>query len=363
MIKAGVYVHLPFCLKKCAYCDFLSHPPQTGEIKAYLEALEIEIKRFNVEGLTLFIGGGTPSVVPPALLVELIFKLNQAYGPFFEASIEINPATVDRDYLQALLFSGINRLSIGVQSFDDSTLQLMGRIHNSLEAKEAIYLAREVGFKNINIDLIYGYPGTDLNSLEKTLKTAVALPVEHISYYGLQLEPGSVLYQKNPTLIADAEFVKMYYLGLEIFEKNGFFQYEVSNFAKEGKECRHNLIYWYNEEYLGLGVGAVSRLGRLRFKNTSSTDGYITSLKNNLKIIVEREKLTDELLLKENIMLGLRLKKGLNPKQLFGRPLEEIYPSETAFLLKEGFLEKVGSNIRLTKKALPIMNTVISSFF
>ncbi len=363
MIKAGVYVHLPFCLKKCTYCDFLSHPPKKGEIAAYLDALEIEIERFKVEGLTLFIGGGTPSVVPPALLVELIHKLQQTYGPFLEASIEINPATVDRDYLQALLFSGINRLSIGVQSFDDSTLQLMGRLHNSREAKEVIYLAREVGFKNINIDLIYGYPGTDIISIEKTLKTAVALPVDHISYYGLQLEPGSELFRKNLLQIADEEFVEMYYLGLEILEANGFFQYEVSNFAKENKECNHNLIYWHNKEYLGLGAGAVSRLGRRRFKNISSTDLYITNLKNNSRIIADSEKLTADLLLKENIMLGLRLKKGLNPKQLGDRSLEELYPTETAFLLKEGLLEKVGPNIRLTKKALPIMNTVISRFF
>ncbi len=363
MIKAGVYVHIPFCLQKCAYCDFLSHPPKLGEIDNYLEALQLEIKRFKVQGSTLFIGGGTPSVVPPSSLAKLIRVLHQAYGPFSEVTVEVNPGTVDGDYLKILKDQGVNRLSVGVQSFNDHSLQAMGRIHSAKEAHDTIINAAKVGFTNISLDLIYGYPGMDLKEVEKTLQVAVSLPVTHISYYGLQIEPGTPIYGKNLSWVTDDDYVKMYLRGIEILESHRFKQYEVSNFALEGNESKHNLIYWHNEEYLGLGVGAVSRLGHIRYRNVDTVPEYINSLKKSQKIITLEEELTPELLLEEKIMLGLRLREGIGPEKLFGKTLAELYPEVVKELLDLGLLEKEGAHYRITRDAIPIMNTILSKFF
>lgn len=376
MIKAGIYVHIPFCLKKCAYCDFLSQSPKPGEIDSYLNALLLEIERYKVEGETLFIGGGTPSVVPPSSLNKLITQLKRAYGPFKESTVEINPNSVDRAYLETLLSCGIDRLSIGVQSFNDQTLKFMGRLHTSKEAIETIKLAREVGFRNISIDLIYGYPNTDLDSIEETLNIAVSLPLTHISFYGLQIEEGTYLFNQiqinHLNNLSDEEYLKMYYRGIEILEKYDFKQYEISNFAKEGFECKHNLIYWQNKEYLGLGVGAFSRLGKARFQNTVSLTEYIDKVRLGKKerIISIDERLTKEIYLKENIMLGLRLKEGLGPEELFGQDLRELYPDVVDTLLEEGLLEQLSfetdksqSRYRLSKRALFVSNAIIERFF
>ncbi|MFA6694308.1 MAG: radical SAM family heme chaperone HemW [Bacillota bacterium] len=367
MIKAGVYVHIPFCLKKCAYCDFLSHRPRSLEVNEYMEALAKEIERFKVEGQTLFIGGGTPSIVPPSLMERLIKKLDKQYGPFLEATIEVNPGTVDLNYLKMLYDLGIDRLSIGVQSFDDDTLKKMGRIHSSNEAQEAVLKACEVGFTNISIDLIYGYPQTTIKTLEETLKTAISLPISHVSFYGLQLEEGTELMKERPQMLSDKEYVGMYYRGMEVLEASGFMQYEISNFAKPDFECKHNLIYWKNLEYLGLGVGAVSRLGKVRYKNIESVLTYVKSIEDGARTLLVEEQLTAPVILKENIMLGLRLKEGIGPNELGGFSLDDLYPEAVALLSGAGYLEQfnqLGVNrYRLTKKALPVMNSVLSYFF
>lgn len=363
MPKVGVYVHIPFCLKKCAYCDFYSRPFRPLEIEAYLQALKQEIRRFKVEGYTLFIGGGTPSVVPPSLLAMLVENLNDAYGPFIESTVEVNPKTVDKDYLQTLLAVGIDRLSIGVQSFNDETLKAMGRVHNKKDAIETVLWAKEVGFNNISIDLIYGYPHTNLQEVENMLKEAVNLPVDHISYYGLQIEKGTELYNSEVSFLDDEEYVKMYYLGIDLLENYGFRHYEISNFAKDDKVSKHNLLYWHNLEYLGLGASAVSRIDRMRYHNISSIEAYIAKMKKDLSVREVDEVLTEEILLKENIMLGLRLKEGVGPENLFGNTLNELYPKEVGLLMENGLLEKEDNRFKLSRKGLPLMNSVISCFF
>lgn len=367
MIKAGVYVHIPFCRKKCAYCDFLSHVPTPLEIERYIEALELEIERFRVEGLTLFVGGGTPSVVPPSLMAVLIDRLQKAYGPFQEATIEVNPGTVDLEYLQMLKEKGIDRLSIGVQSFDDETLQKMGRIHTAAEAVKTVDYAVSAGFENVSIDVIYAYPGTTMQSLEKTLQIASGLPVTHISYYGLQLEEGTELFRVQPEMLSDSEYVEMYFRGIETLENAGFVQYEISNFAKPSYQCKHNLIYWKNQEYLGLGVGAVGRLGRVRYRNTEVVEEYIRSMHSGAIVQSVEEELTDELMLQENIMLGLRLREGVGPEDLGGSSLRELFPEAVVQLEEAGFLEEIvfrgTKRFRLTRKALPVMNSVVGYFF
>ena len=282
----GLYLHIPFCIQKCGYCDFLSAPAGREEREAYVQALEKEIRSYGdfaggYRVSTVFVGGGTPSCLE-ASQTERIFEVVKdtfEIERMPEISMEMNPGTVTKEKLQAYKNCGINRLSIGLQSVRDSNLRLLGRIHTYEEFLENFRLAREAGFQNINVDLISSLPGQTEESWREELKTIAELSPEHISVYQLILEEGTTFYEKyaaHPELLPDEETSRAIYQATEeVLGQYGFHQYEISNYAKEGRECRHNLKYWERDDYLGLGLGAASMVRNIRMNNTGDMKTYL----------------------------------------------------------------------------------------
>ena len=288
MDAIGLYVHIPFCRAKCAYCDFNSYAGLEHLFAPYVRALarEIELagRRHPLQAQTIYLGGGTPTVLPLDLLGEVLAACRRAFQvpEGAEVTVEANPGTVDGDYLAGLLSLGINRLSLGVQSFDEGELRLLGRIHTAREAVEACHLAREVGFDNLNLDLIYGIPRQTLAGWRETLRQALDLHPDHLSLYALTLEEHTPLAQR----IARGEVpapdddlaAEMYVLAEETLAEAGYVHYEISNWARPGRQCRHNLTYWRNQPYLGFGAGAHSYFRGVRWWNVSSPEEYIARL-------------------------------------------------------------------------------------
>ena len=314
----GLYIHIPFCKAKCFYCDFNSFSDKESYVKPYFEALKCELKLYEerLKGYTVstvFIGGGTPSLVDTHYIYEIInlchYLFNIQKGA--EISIETNPGTLSYDKLVSYKTVGINRLSMGLQAWQNKLLKSIGRIHSAEDFMENFNLARKVGFKNINIDLIFGLPGQSINDWQATLDNIIRLNPEHISCYSLKIEEGTVFgerYESGQLIPADDELDReMYSLACDKLEKYGFKQYEISNFARSGFECRHNLIYWNIGKYIGIGAGAHSYFEDNRFNNPYDLSGYIDSVSTgsipseNIQPIDKGESI------KEFIILGLRL--------------------------------------------------------
>ena len=281
----GLYVHIPFCMKKCSYCDFNSYAmcsfdiPEVS-IKRYMEALlrEVEIRsdavgQIGAQVVTVYLGGGTPTCLPEDSLLSLLGEISQAFPVAHnaEVTVECNPRTIDYRKLKALRDSGVTRLSIGIQSLDDRLLARLGRIHDASDSIEVFHLARKAGFRNLNIDLIYGIPGQTMKDWEQTLDLAVGLEPEHISAYGLMLEEGTPLWDEvraGTIEPCDEDLeIAMYYLAKDKLNLAGYEHYEISNFARPEYRCRHNIIYWKLEPYISLGAGAHSYVGRVRWSN------------------------------------------------------------------------------------------------
>lgn len=292
---AGIYLHVPFCVKKCAYCDFVSFPEQ-GRADAYFQALYKEIamaatecggKKFD----TVFFGGGTPSAVPLEFICTAMERIRACFDlEISEATIECNPGTVDMDKLKAYRRAGFNRISIGVQSFDNDLLRSIGRIHSAAQAEEAVKLSRAAGFENINIDLMYGLPGQSEKEYIDSIERGGLLDVDHISAYSLILEEGTPLYgwvkQGRAALPDDDAVYDMHRAGMARLESLGYKRYEISNYARPSCQCRHNINYWDVGEYIGLGLNSSSALrskeGELiRFRNSESMDDYISKIENS----------------------------------------------------------------------------------
>lgn len=351
-IKAkNLYIHIPFCKSKCHYCNFVSFANKKEFIGQYFDVLKKEIKFYfnNQELKTIYIGGGTPSVINIKLYQDIIKLFN--FSTDSEITMEINPATVDFEYLKNLKSLGINRLSIGIQSFDDKILKLINRAHNSKEAAETVKLARKAGFENISIDLIYGIQ--NMESWEKSLEQALRLEVNHISTYGLKIEENTEFYKNPPQNLPDDELQSEIYLKtIEILENSGFNQYEISNFAKTGFKSRHNLCYWKNQEYFGFGLSAHGYLDGVRYSNTENLEEY---MKNPLQkasetAISEKEKL------KEHIFLGLRLTEGISADIL------KDYSKIVEKYVSYGLMCHEGKNIRLTKQGILLSNSILAEF-
>lgn len=365
-----LYIHIPFCIKKCAYCDFLSFQYDENLAVKYTDALckELELKKDFLGTLkTVYIGGGTPSILPVKCFNQIFecLKNNFEFQSGAEITIEANPGTINEALLNMLISVGVNRLSIGIQSFNDNELKVLGRIHDSKEAVKAIELIHKKDFHNFSVDLMYGIPSQTPETWKNSLSNAVALKPSHISTYELTPEKGTSLYNQLATgqiKMPDEEVIlSMYDYAINYLSSNGYKHYEISNFAIPKFECIHNLNYWDRGEYVGAGLGAHSFVNGIRSKNIENINAYIEQIDNRKIPEAESMKVTESNAKKEFIFLGLRKIEGINISDAKQLGLGILNASEK--MIKDGYLEIAGSNLRLTKKGLVILNTVIVRLF
>lgn len=377
MKKLGIYIHIPFCRKKCNYCDFYSVKWDKNKEDNYVKAVIKEVQSYKQKICekyivdTIYFGGGTPTVIDPGN-IDVI--MNSIYDLFdvdscCEISMEANPNSLTRENLNIYRKAGINRLSIGVQSLNDDILKKIGRLHNSREALKGIHLAQLAGYENINVDLMFNIPGQKINDIESTVKQILNLHIKHISFYSLKLEKNTPLYilEQNKKIKMPGEDLErqMYYAGRDMMEKNNVYQYEISNFAEKGFECRHNLKYWNQEEYIGLGPDAYSFLDRKRYSNPGDIEKYCFSAEKSAFIKNVQEILSDENMVFEFIMLKLRLTKGINVVEFYNKFLFDFndkYKKQIDHLQKYGLIEQSGDYFRLTKRGMDISNYVFEQF-
>ncbi|MEE1031721.1 MAG: radical SAM family heme chaperone HemW [Ruminococcus sp.] len=366
-----LYIHIPFCIKKCEYCDFLSGPGTISAQREYVDAVCREIEALdgyeNYEVVSVFIGGGTPSVLPGAWIREIIGETREkfTYLPDAEITIEANPGTVTLEKLKEYRKAGINRISFGCQSADNRELKMLGRIHTWEEFLESFSLAREAGFSNINVDLMSGLPGQTVTSWEESLRKVAGLDPEHISAYSLIIEEGTPFAQKELDLPDEDEEREMYENTHQILESYGFSQYEISNYAKPGKESRHNIGYWIRREYLGIGLGSSSLIQNQRFCNTSDMKVYLKNSNLPETIRKDNEKLSRKEQIEEFMYLGLRMLKGVSAKQfaaVFGIGMMQVYGEVIDKYVKMGFLEWRGDCLRFTRAGISVSNPILAEF-
>jgi oxygen-independent coproporphyrinogen III oxidase len=369
-----IYLHIPFCLRKCQYCDFLSFAGEESRYQDYRKALEAEAENCllplgSYQVSTVFFGGGTPSLLPGREIGDVLAVLRRRFPfrPDAEITLEANPGTVTGEKLRAYRQAGVNRLSLGCQSTDNRELKYLGRIHSYEDFLRTWHLACEAGFTNRNVDLMSGLPGQTVASWERSLRQVAELGPEHISAYSLILEEGTPFYQKRETLNLPGEEEErlMYERTHEILEEYGYCQYEISNYAKPGRACRHNLGYWRGTEYLGLGLGASSLLGHSRYRNTDDFSFYLEHSADTAAIRQETERLSLEDQQAEYMILGLRLMAGVSVEEFerrFGRRLHQVYGSVIEKYQKLGLLEEEEGMIRLTRRGISLSNTVMADF-
>lgn len=371
MIKSA-YIHIPFCTKRCNYCSFVSFETLTLK-NIYIDALLREIKHFykNDKLETLYIGGGTPSTLSIGDFEQILEMFN--FAPNAEITVEINPNNVDKDYLQGLKNLGVNRLSIGVQVFDDAILKTIGRTHSSKDAVLAVKTAQSAGFDNISIDLIYGLPNQSVKKFEKSLLSAMELNIQHISLYGLKIEQGCNFFNNRPDFLPDDDFqADMYLRAVEILgnpaenagqngSRHKFLHYEISNFALNNYQSKHNLRYWNNESYYGFGVSAHGYQDGVRYSNESDIEKY---LQNPLSH-AGSEKLDVKKQLEEEIFLGFRKIEGINVCDInkkFGIDFEENFRSVLDKYIQSAHIEKTPLGYKLSTNGILLSNIILSEF-
>lgn len=360
-MKRGLYIHIPFCKQKCNYCDFASYAGQESQLDAYLGALAHEAVLYKEIGCrTLYVGGGTPSLLAEhqlRRLAKIIRKNFKEIAAFDESTLEANPESLTPAKIQTLRELGFNRLSIGLQSFNDDELKTLGRVHNAAQFTAAYQAAREGGFTNINVDLIAGLPGQSLESFLDSLRHLVALRPEHISVYGLQIEEGTPFF-KQGVVCDDALMRRMLEETRACLTQAGYHHYEISNFALPGYEAQHNTNYWQNGEYLGLGCAAASYRCGVRRQNTANVEDYIFDMENGKTPIVFSERLTGPAQEGESLLLALRQLDGVEPTagqmQLFGPAIEKH--------IQNGLLTRVDKKIKLSEEGLYLASEVMRSF-
>lgn len=387
MREIGIYVHIPFCKQKCYYCDFKSYANKEELIEKYIKWLKYEIKEVGegnkldyendldelVTVKTIYIGGGTPSYLDSKYIKEIIEEIRENFklADKVEITIEVNPGTVNKTKLLDYINSGINRISIGLQSTDNELSKRIGRIHKYEDFLQTYNMAREVGFKNINVDLMLALPGQTIAKLEKGLKQVIDLQPEHISLYSLIIEDGTKIEKmlKNNEITLPDENIerKMYWETKKVLEEAGYIHYEISNFAKEGYKSEHNWNCWSQKEYMGFGVAAHSYTNDVRFSNIDSIEEYIENYEqgNVTDNFVFHEKQTQSSKMKEYMMLGLRKIEGISIQEFknkfVGNPLY-IYRKELQKLVEEELIEIELDKIKLTKKGLDFANIVWEEF-
>ncbi|MBN1595849.1 radical SAM family heme chaperone HemW [candidate division FCPU426 bacterium] len=365
----GVYIHIPFCLKKCAYCDFASQQLHSHEeVNQYLEALLSEISiRAQGQAYTVYFGGGTPSILPSGQVAVVLqaIRRHMEIKPLIEISMEVNPATVDDSDLVQLKETGINRLSLGLQSTSDFFLNRLGRIHSAQDCKQVFYWARQAGFNNISCDLIYGIPGQTLKDLKEDLQQLVRWSPEHLSMYALHLEPNTPLAR----LVAqhalpepdDDTTADMYAWIREFLPTQGYKQYELSNFSKPGYACQHNMMYWQNQEYLGFGSAAHSYSQGVRSWNVQDKEEYVRKIGRKKNATEGREKLGGIRKISEHLMLELRLTRGVKKRQfkdIYGDDWNRNFSQAIEKMKSRGFLAEDRATLKLTPRGMFVSNMV-----
>ena len=409
MKDISVYIHIPFCVRKCAYCDFLSFPGTEEMQEQYIQKLLWEIRESapayrEYEVRSVFFGGGTPAVVKAERIRQIMEALREHYvfGADAECTIECNPGTADAKKLSVYRKCGINRISIGCQSVHDKELQLLGRIHNRDQFLECYRAARAAGFENVNVDLMSGLPGQTVEDWEENLRTVAEMAPEHISAYSLIIEEGTPFYERYhrqvelrekglepegirrkiaeesgkttdrpegiggevPLLPSEDEEREMYHRTAEILTEYGYLQYELSNYVKPGKECRHNLVYWQRGDYAGFGLGAASCVNDVRWKNETELNRYL-ACEQPANLQTDREVLTPEEQRSEAVFLGLRLTEGIDTEAFslrYGQTPEYYYSHTIDRMKKEGLLEENGGRLRLSILGRDLANVVMAEF-
>lgn len=379
MRDLSIYIHIPFCVRKCLYCDFLSFPVSgegRQEIKNYVNLLKQEIRNSaaDYQGhrvVSVFWGGGTPSL----LLAEEAFGIMETVRACFhmaedaEITAEMNPGTVDEEKMRLFREAGINRLSIGLQSADDGELRRIGRIHDYSAFLETYESARRAGFRNINIDLMAALPGQSVASYRKSLACVAALAPEHISAYSLILEEGTPMYERQEQYLfpTEEEDRQMYALTKDYLASCGYHRYEISNYARDGCECRHNKVYWQRGDYAGFGLGASSMVDNVRWSNPRKMEAYGVSVAEGRPEAPgqDRHILTMEEQMEEYMFLGLRMMCGVGKQQFarqFGRQIEEVYGGVMEKLCRQGLLVSGEDRVRLTDRGIDVSNYVMADF-
>jgi oxygen-independent coproporphyrinogen-3 oxidase len=373
----GLYVHIPFCFSKCPYCDFFSIVTDNKQLKKnYLSALrqEMEIysqKNKDIEIISIYLGGGTPTTLEGIHLREI---LDSCYSNFhikkgMEITVEGNPGTIYDEKIKMLLQAGVNRISLGAQSFNNRILKKIGRIHTKKDIIISYKLAREAGYKNINLDIMFGLPGQSKAEFEQTLDEVVLLKPEHISLYALSVEPGTpleYLVKKGKMKLPSDDFSNELFLrAIDILGGYGYEHYEISNFALSEKKCFHNQIYWKNQSYLGIGAGASSYIDNKRYQNYRDLNEYVFLLEHGILPIEFQEVLSWKERMVETIILGLRMMEGLSKSDFlikFNVPVEKIFFKPLQILIKQGLLEENETSYFLTTKGISLANNVFMEF-
>lgn len=373
----SIYIHIPFCASKCHYCDFNSYALGQAKTEPYVRAVLTEIKRTadtvppGTRFDTVFFGGGTPTMCSASQLVRILDALRTYYdlAPDAEITSEGNPGTVTVEQLAEMREGGFNRVSFGVQAFDDALLRSIGRVHTCAQAEEAVAMARAAGFESINADLMFGLPGQTLPAFRDTLARAFDLNVPHLSIYGLIVEEHTAFgrWHEEGKLHLPGEDVEraMYDLTMETAAAHGYEQYEISNFARPGFRCRHNQVYWRNEPYLGFGAGAVAYWNDVRRTNCLLPGEYVRRMREGQPLAVEEETLTPQEALGESLMLGLRMTDGIDLQilqQRFHLDPNVLHARHIRRMTDLGLLELQGTRLRLTPAGLPLANEVWAGF-
>ena len=372
----SLYIHVPFCRARCLYCSFPTRPAGPSTQTQYIEELSREIlswfdvnKDFNVE--TVYVGGGTPSTLSPGDIENLLGTIRAVAPNASEITFEANPHIDDIGKIPTLIENGVNRLSVGVQSFDDTELGIAGRLHSSDDARNFIQACRDIGLENLSIDLIHGLPGQTVESFGRSVEEALARQPEHISLYGLSIDPDSRIGRLTSKQFSDLEIpdsdtqADMYDLARHVFSENGYNQYEISNFAKPGRECRHNIVYWSGDEYVGFGPGATSYVNGTRYRRIADVDKYFAAQFEKKNTIEFLETLSTTRAAAEALVMGLRMADGIDYKRIetrFGVKLTELIGEAIERYRSNGLLEVNDGNMRLNDSAYFISNSIFRDF-
>ncbi len=366
---AGIYIHVPFCRHKCSYCDFVSFPDKIDYAEAYMACLYKELKMRgeelkNYEFDTVYFGGGTPSYIPPKLILGAMNQIRKCFRLTKDAEItlELNPGTIGEGKVKTYLEAGINRFSIGLQTAVDEQLADLGRIHN---ARDYVFATKLLAGQNFSTDVMLGLKNQTKEDVKKTIELAVACGSKHISMYALTVEDGTPIYTDylNGELPDSDEVAELYEFGRALLEEKGFARYEVSNFAKEGYESRHNLNYWRRGEYIGVGVSASSFIHGRRLTNTFDLDEYMKCIISGFFPAVSNEEVTEREAKFEYVMLSLRTKEGLSMqgyKDAFGRSVAEDFPN--ALKASVAYLDLEGDRIKIKEEYLYVQNSILMPF-
>ena len=374
MRDISIYIHIPLCVKKCAYCDFASFAGRMPQREAYIQAVCREMRtqaaffgRRQVR--TVFIGGGTPTLLTGAQVQQLLDTLRACFdlSPEAEITMEGNPGTLTQENLAAYRAAGVNRLSLGVQSMEDDLLTAIGRIHTAAQAREAVRMARGAGFDNLNLDLMYGLPGQSVSQWAHTLAEAVSLSPEHLSCYSLILEEGTPLYRQAQTgacapLPDEDAICEMDEITQRMLGAAGYAQYEVSNYAQAGRMCRHNIVYWECLPYLGLGLGAHSDMDGRRFYNPDDWEEYMQLAQGDSPERAQEGDNTEQDRMFERMMMGLRMTQGVDVERFcadFGCVPETVWPEQIERFAVQGMLCREKDRLRLTPRGMQLMNSVL----